>query len=270
MNLPREVSFLCNQYLEAIKQGSVFKSQDRLKLYRAFGSSKVDEVIENEKWWITHSVADKAFGWLAILTAEKVLPIWEKYGVPEKDNQNYSYAPNKMLIVARGVLNKSIDADQAKGDLREKFYFGMSGISKYVTETVYYSMEVAYIALELAITGLEEGLIYIDIKNQNQRSEERLAFETDEDKRFLEAASNLNPIFIAQTDFAVKALIAFAAKDINEPGKWSYTRHDPNQEFVPLKNDPPKELEFWEWWLTEAIPKAWELAQQSASSSEQG
>jgi len=25
-------------------------------------------------------------------------------------------------------------------------------------------------------------------------------------------------------------------------------------------------LEFWEWWLTEAIPQAWELAQQSISS----
>jgi len=32
------------------------------------------------------------------------------------------------------------------------------------------------------------------------------------------------------------------------------------------KFDVQIELEFWEWWLTEAIPQAWELAQQSISA----
>ncbi|MBN9390848.1 MAG: hypothetical protein J0I20_22655 [Chloroflexi bacterium] len=28
---------------------------------------------------------------------------------------------------------------------------------------------------------------------------------------------------------------------------------------------PEKRLEFWKWWLKEAIPQAWELAQQSSN-----
>jgi len=31
----------------------------------------------------------------------------------------------------------------------------------------------------------------------------------------------------------------------------------------PLIYDSQKRLEFWEWWLTEAIPQAWELAQET-------
>jgi hypothetical protein len=38
-------------------------------------------------------------------------------------------------------------------------------------------------------------------------------------------------------------------------------RSDPKHQLIRI--DPQKELEFWEWWLTEAIPKAWELASKT-------
>ena len=35
------------------------------------------------------------------------------------------------------------------------------------------------------------------------------------------------------------------------------------ENFIPYKVNLQKALEFWEWWLTEAIPGAWSLAHQN-------
>ena len=39
-----------------------------------------------------------------------------------------------------------------------------------------------------------------------------------------------------------------------------------NSEDWTIEYDLDKRLQFWQWWLTEAIPQAWELAEQSFSS----
>jgi hypothetical protein len=41
--------------------------------------------------------------------------------------------------------------------------------------------------------------------------------------------------------------------------------HQPSDDILNIEYSLQKRLEFWEWWLTEAIPEAWELAQQSTS-----
>lgn len=55
-------------------------------------------------------------------------------------------------------------------------------------------------------------------------------------------------------DFAAEAVKAYSAIDPNPPGKHSYPRR------LPIVFDKDKRLEFWEWWLTEAISQAWKLA----------
>jgi hypothetical protein len=39
--------------------------------------------------------------------------------------------------------------------------------------------------------------------------------------------------------------------------------HDEPDPPYEIEFDDRKRLEFWEWWLTEAIPQAWDLGQDS-------
>lgn len=55
-------------------------------------------------------------------------------------------------------------------------------------------------------------------------------------------------------DFVTAAVKAYTAIDRNPLGEYK---------LWPDEFDAKKRLEFWEWWLTEAIPQAWELAKQS-------
>jgi hypothetical protein len=58
--------------------------------------------------------------------------------------------------------------------------------------------------------------------------------------------------------FVVQAVTAFSVIDHNLPGK-----ADRSNPPIPLEYDLTKRLEFWEWWLTEAIPQAWDLANRT-------
>jgi hypothetical protein len=61
-------------------------------------------------------------------------------------------------------------------------------------------------------------------------------------------------------DFASIAMASYSFKESEK------TDLIDKRQINDLENfDPQKRLEFWEWWLTEAIPQAWELAQQSTN-----
>jgi hypothetical protein len=62
-------------------------------------------------------------------------------------------------------------------------------------------------------------------------------------------------------DFAFEAVTAYTIIDRNPPG----AVFNKEENIIPIEFDFQKRLEFWQWWLTEAIPQAWELAQQSFS-----
>jgi hypothetical protein len=57
------------------------------------------------------------------------------------------------------------------------------------------------------------------------------------------------------------ALEAYTVIDLNIEGEGNLEEPP-----VPLEYDLNKRLEFWEWWLTEAIPQAWELANKTFSA----
>ncbi|OJW00800.1 MAG: hypothetical protein BGO39_20400 [Chloroflexi bacterium 54-19] len=54
--------------------------------------------------------------------------------------------------------------------------------------------------------------------------------------------------------FTIQAVEAYTVIDYNLPGEG-----DEDEPPIPLDYDISKRLRFWEWWLIEAIPQAWEL-----------
>jgi hypothetical protein len=81
------------------------------EIFRSFGPSSVAESQQSNNdsrdWYyrpVNLSLADRAYGWLAIITARKVLPIWEQFGTGEIGDENYSHDPTTMLKTAEDFM----------------------------------------------------------------------------------------------------------------------------------------------------------------------
>lgn len=250
MELPAEIQRLIEQYLEVVRNDLEHRLSpiDRLNIYKSFGPShhSLNQFQTNKSFSnplglpdeLNLSLADKAFGWLAILTAQKVLPIWlQTVDLEEPESDGNGDNPAQMLEVAAGVLTKTVEANEAFKQLCGRFYDGIGILEQTTAEKVYCACAAAYDALEVTLMGIE-GLGFwankIPIKDEE--------------------------ISYGQRDFAAMAVRAYISTDKNKPGVWwnKYSRFRSN--YQPLRFDPEKRLKFWEWWLTEAIPQAWEKA----------
>lgn len=255
MELPLQTKALINAYLKALRQNPQhqLKPMERVEIYKSFGPShhslnrsKERATFGNPKGLpkrLHLSTADLTFGWLAIITSRKVLPIWlEAYPDENEDNKKDQYdflgnKPTEMLKAAEGVLRGTVDADEAFGQVCGKFYDGLGALEYTTTEKVYCACAASYDTLEVILDGID-GL----------RLEGTRFAITDEEIRY------------GQRDFAAMAVRAYISIDKNEPGVWSKGKYKCTSSYDPLTLDCEKRLEFWEWWLTDAIPQAWELA----------
>lgn len=61
-----------------------------------------------------------------------------------------------------------------------------------------------------------------------------------------------------EDDAVENAEKAYTVIDENEPGAV-----ERDEIIIPLEFDLQKRLEFWEWWLSEAIPQAWKVANKT-------
>ena len=59
--------------------------------------------------------------------------------------------------------------------------------------------------------------------------------------------------------FVLESLEAFTVIDRNLPGEW-----DSEEPPIPMEYNIEKRLGFWEWWLSEALPQAWEMMNEPA------
>lgn len=174
---------------------------------------------------------------LAILTARYVLPVWQQ-AVPAmvaRDDTLPVDLPQMMLDMAEGVLNSTVSPNEANNALCDDFYHAMGAIAYDVTYEVWCASNAAYSALK-AVLGYKP-------------------FRIDE----IDVSVSDDTLSPGDGDVALSALNAFTASDNDAPGVWAFT----TKSHSPLSFDIQKRLEFWEWWLTEAIPQAWELAQET-------
>ncbi len=219
-------------------------SSERFEIYKSFGSSRLLDpnypTSEEASIELTKlSFADYAVGWLAVLTVEHNLPMWNQANfdkVPEFEG-DLAITPNHIIQMARDVLQHTINSEIAFQAFHDVFHYSSSRFEKYITYNIYCLYKSSCSSLEQILFG--RSIEYEDYTIDNKM---RLA-----------------------GDFVTEALLASSLIDNNEPGHWRSFSN--NLSLLPsLEIDVQKRLEFWEWWLTEAIPQAWELAQQSSSS----
>jgi hypothetical protein len=200
----------------------------------------------------------KFYGWLALITAEKVLPIWEDL-MPDDEEPNAAEnapiyerittfdLPFTMLDIAEDLLLEKITAKDVAEEL-ELFYNWTGNFGEYqeeepvpgravaVVDTCYAALMAAFPIRpfeEISPRQIEEGLPdeissdwRADVASAAVLAYSGLAYDDD----VIIGADLVN-----NGEGAMKALMA--------------TTH-PNFQ-------PEKRREFWEWWLNEALPEAW-------------
>lgn len=187
----------------------------------------------------------KLYGWLDMFTAKRVSPIWEQ-ALP---GDNFVF---RMLDVAEGLLTGKLSYKETEEE--RNFFYYASGSEMYnenISNRPRAAKEAAYIALKTVCGVVPFG--NFDIEQIERGFPDEIIIE------------------LGETDVAAPAVLAYSGFDTDfdydegEGDNNNFIDSNPNMN-VSSKFDPDKRREFWEWWLKEAIPQAWELAQQSSST----
>jgi len=240
MPIPIHAQRLIARQLQAIRNDPEHRLRpiDRLIIYESFGAS-----IDLSGDIYTHLLktgqlvwpyGQRSYAHLAILTAHHVLPIWEQ-AIPvlrDRDETIPVELSQQMLAIAERVLRGTIDPAEANGLLSTQFHTDVWLLNQETTFEVWYACSACYHALSMVLGRKPFQLPNVDPSL------------TDE---------MLNGTTADVAAAAVKAYTAINSDELDVG--WS-------KETVPsaIRFDVKKRQDFWEWWLTEAIPAAWELA----------
>lgn len=240
-----EVDNIARLYIQALENGSknVITPIERFGLYTKFGrlTSRSQYCPDNQdfiRWnysnivknrFLDITIGDKTLGWLAVLTAKKVLFVWDRVKEQVEADPKLLTTPHELIETGEKLLSNSMNINDAL-ELYGDYNTGL-GIQNIVTFDVANSFTAAYRALELIIFGSE--IVNSSFKSNNGR------------------------VYESRADFVERAIDAFVSIDPNPPGEFW------DAGISSISFDKLKQLEFWKWWLTEAIPQAWELAHQS-------
>ncbi len=261
-----KVQQLCTQYVRQVRERTYhnLEMEERFILYHNFGPSRLDlpgylkrgdsydqkeyrQVMQNELLNLTN--ADYVLSWLAILTANKVLPVWDQVK-NQLDKDKPVITAQEVLQVAKDILQKKITFDEAEEE-QDKSYWEGERLARKVTYNVDCAFSAACSTLDFILRGLPRRM-YRSVEGEGGDF------------------------------FVTNALEAYTAIDLNTPGTLMGTvsdffaqnlnrvqglenlpkEHQTSDDILKIEYSLQKRLEFWEWWLTEAIPEAWELAQQ--------
>ena len=255
MELPSETQQLCDDYLyfvrinpthelKAIQRFSIYKSLGEGKLFRSsfLDNPSLSKANTTADWYksliklihnelLEATIADITFAWIGILTVRKVLPLWAI--VEPNNNFDNVFHPLDVLEIVEGVLQRKIDVSDAHLKLHDDFYYGLN-----VTN----STDFRVICIFLAAYSVLESLLADSVTLINTFSVENDGNEG------------------VYRDFASLSLKAYTVIPNKECE--NYHLGDPD---IILEFGLQKRLEFWEEWLANTIPNAWNLAHQTFS-----
>lgn len=268
MNL--ELAKLIEENLENLKQDDQhnISPAKRWELYRNFGHSRLslfDTLPETAVRKLEHdyafqktefmnfSLADYALNWLGIITARKVAHLWALSPDLTELDREECQPPDDILAIAEKALAGEVSYEKIEDTLQE------IAQNLNIEICVKYEVTCAYNAAYWALTAINSSLRFLPI--------------------ILLRSPNIDNLpEREQYDFATYAQKAYCVIDKNPPGRiadyygWNVNSEDYPEnngywyrygELIPLEFDLQKRLEFWHWWLTEAIPQSFELAATS-------
>jgi hypothetical protein len=233
MILPTEIQQICANYLEIVRHNPEHNlhARDRFAIYKSFGLSK----LSRPEYAGTNS------NYLDFLKNEVAL--WKV--------SDYAFGWLAVLTVRRVLF-------------KWEPIWKQNNISREYTTTPQMILQVAEGVL-LHSVGLEEAYrelcnefsmgssvtvgVMFDIKQVYTAAYWALESILDYDVKYLENAP-LDAYILG--DFAFAAMQAYSY--VNEANQ--------GQEIL---FDSQKRLEFWEWWITEAIPQAWDLGMDGST-----
>jgi len=179
--------------------------------------------------------------WLDLHTARYVLPLWEPIlQDPEHIWKNYYHVPSEMVSLLEGLLHGATDTKSVSE--RADHWAEVSGLTGELPSSQFYH---AWCVYKAALKALLSAFGY----DQFSQGE------------FSGTTTQIDNVY---GDTANWAAIAFAG-GIWQPdlplqqelrrvfGHW-------NQDLEEVRT---RRMQFWEWWLLEAIPKAYEQAQEN-------
>lgn len=194
----------------------------------------------------------RRYVWLLVLTAQYAQPVLEQYvaRIPHLPASagvlSCAALPATILNTTKQLLRNEIGFDEASDLMCHDFYDQLAGVDFAFTYPVFCAVKAPYDALRMILYGYDAG-----------------------------------------ADVAQVAVEACAAIDENAPGVWVqnyfpieginpelYSAYFLDEETIadrktgypsiyhppiPIRYELNKRLQFWEWWLIEAIPQAWAL-----------
>jgi hypothetical protein len=234
--LEQAIEIAYTQMLQDPHHSLIFKQ--RLPIYQAM--KKLDA-----------QIGAKVHGWLAVLAAQKVLPIWEK------ENPFDNFAKSKIELAIDLLAGKlTLEELEEHHQLTLMFLGGGLGQSgwDYSDEANY-----AYIAPDLALSEVMGDFLYKRVLYSTPEIVERQIEEGFPD----EMMSQID------IDTASAAVCAYSGVsfDWDSLSKMGFNANDHSAEILEYvadtfhpNFDPANREDFWNWWLHEAIPQAYELA----------
>jgi hypothetical protein len=203
-----------------------------------------------------------ARGWLAVLSAEKVLPIFEHGSFRVEDMPDgILELPSHLLDLSKRVMQGNVSPPQALQeatalDADQEFHILLAE-SRRDPESFPVNAILAGRASAKALReacGLDDMSLLQGDDRWHWLSEPEISNPAQLEGHSAQTLSHDDPIdekfaLKASADTAACAAVAYACG------------------IASTKCDPGKLEEFWSWWLTEALPKAWKLTRGESESS---
>ena len=283
-NIRQQINFLLTLIQDTPNRQ--LRKKERTDLINSFGISQTvitsdisdhlallwDGLIETKT--AERSNAATITGWLGITTTYKVLPIWERSEIILKEHSKIGLdLPRKMLIAAEDALSNKMTYNELEVKYKGDFYLLPLGLMPHTSQQVFSVIRSAYTTLGIILYGSESDFIINDFARLScdayagtDYNKEGLwaSFEiehlygmlsnylTEENAEYFERMQNNNPLELIEELNVSSPVIKSLTLE-----QRAYLKN-----YKPFLYSPQKTLEFWEWWLSEAIPQAWELAQQ--------
>jgi len=251
LSLPPNVQSVVDEALSAVRADPKHEMgfKRRQALWAAFKAA--DEVI-----------GQKAKGWCAVLAARRVLPIYEQADILYLE---WRSDPRTWLDLAEQVLRDQTDITEA--NVRSSnIHYEVGNMNEMLYEDGLQNMSVGC-ALQAAHLALSESVgtdhlarlgSFVSITDGKATAVET----TDEAMAVRGFAGDTLPsaAYAYAIDYTPIDPEKFAGLGLVVIGDWDET--DFNHVLGNSVNRP-RLLEFWEWWLTEVIPAAWNAAQRT-------